>query len=152
MRGQTDLPTLPRHPLVSNEVEHTTTIRMIHPTSTIPVSAFFQALGAAPRLEILLAIGASEACVCHLEAALGYRQVFISQHLMALREASLLESRRDGRFVYYRLADLRVLDVLVQAGEIVGRPVAPLPAPIASCACPNCAAATSRRPKTEGTA
>lgn len=107
-------------------------------TGSIPTSALFQTLSVAPRLEILLAIGENEACVCHLEAALGYRQAFISQHLMALREANLLESRREGRFIYYRLADRRVLDMLVQAGEILGQPVAVQPIHLFSCECPNC--------------
>jgi len=42
------------------------------------------------RLRILLAIGEGEACVCHLETLLGYRQAYISQHLMALRKARWL--------------------------------------------------------------
>ena len=85
--------------------------------ATTTLSALFQTLGVPPRLEILLAIGLNEACVCLLEAALGYRQAFISQHLMALREANLLESRHEGRFVYYKLADRRILDLLVRVGE-----------------------------------
>ena len=110
-----------------------------HPT-TIPISTLFQTLSVSPRLEILLAIGEAEACVCHLEAALGYRQAYISQHLMALREAGLLETRRDGRFIYYRLADRRILEVLTQVGEILGQPVVTQPIKLFSCECPNCAA------------
>jgi len=103
------------------------------------LSSLFQTLSVAPRLEILLALGEAEACVCHLEAALGYRQAYISQHLMALREASLLESRREGRFVYYRLTDKRILDLLSRAGELLEQPVAVLPITLFSCECPNCA-------------
>ncbi len=114
-------------------------MNIISHTATVPISALFQTLGVAPRLEILLAIGAGEACVCHLEAALGYRQSFISQHLMALREANLLETRREGRFVYYRLADRRILDVLAQAGALLGQAVAVQSSPVAACECPNCA-------------
>jgi len=118
-------------------------------SSTAPISDLFQTLSVAPRLEILLAIGASEACVCHLEAALGYRQAFISQHLMALREANLLETRRDGRFVYYRLADQRILEVLVQTGKLLGQAVAVQPTPLAACECPNCASAKASSPCSE---
>jgi DNA-binding transcriptional ArsR family regulator len=107
-------------------------------TNTLSVANLFQILGVQPRLEILLAIGENEACVCHLEAALGYRQAFISQHLMALREANILTSRRDGRFIFYRLADRRILDVLTQAGELLGNPVTLLPLKLFSCECPNC--------------
>ena len=105
---------------------------------TIPISMLFQTLSVSPRLEILLAIGEVEACVCHLEAALGYRQAFISQHLMALRAASLLETRRDGRFIYYRLADRRILEVLNLAGEVLGQPLVTQPIQLFSCECPNC--------------
>jgi len=107
-------------------------------TNTISIATLFQTLSVQPRLEILLAIGEAEACVCHLEAALGYRQAFISQHLMALREANILPSRRDGRFIFYRLADRRILDVLTQTGEFLGHPVTFMPLKLFSCECPNC--------------
>ena len=110
----------------------------IRPQSTNRISALFQTLSVAPRLEIVLAIGAGEACVCHLEAALGYRQAYISQHLMALREANLLETRRHGRFVYYKLVDQRILDILIDAGEILGQSVTIPSVPIMSCECPKC--------------
>jgi DNA-binding transcriptional ArsR family regulator len=106
--------------------------------TTIPIANLFQTLGVSPRLEILLAIGEGEACVCHLEAALGYRQAYISQHLMALREVNLLDSRREGRFVYYHLADRRILDVLIQVGELLDQPVTFQPLKLFSCECPNC--------------
>lgn len=114
--------------------------------NTVPTSALFQTLSVAPRLEILLAIGKAEACVCHLESALGYRQAYISQHLMALREAGLLESRRDGRFVYYKVTDRRILDLLTRAGEIAGQPVSILPITLFSCECPNCATSIGEEP------
>ncbi len=107
-------------------------------SETLPVSTLFQTLSVPPRLEILLTIGENEACVCHLEAALGLRQAFISQHLMVLREANILTSRRDGRFIYYRLADRRILDVIAQASALLGNPVTPLPTKLFSCECPNC--------------
>ena len=110
--------------------------------ATQTISAFFQTLSVSPRLEILLAIGEGEACVCHLEAALGYRQAYISQHLMALREANLLEPRRDGRFIYYRLADRRILDLLYQVGELLDQPITLQPLKLFSCECPNCATTT----------
>ncbi len=111
-------------------------------TNTISIANLFQILSVQPRLEILLAIGEAEACVCHLEAALGHRQAFISQHLMALREANILTSRRDGRFIFYRLADRRILDVLTQIGEFLGQPVTLMPLKLFSCECPNCNAQT----------
>ena len=56
------------------------------------------------RLAILDALSHDdEACVCHLEAVLHQRQAYISQQLMVLREAGLIDMRREGWNVYYRL-------------------------------------------------
>ena len=56
--------------------------------------------------------------MCHLEAVLGERQAYISQQLMAMRDVRVITSRREGRYVYYRLADARVLDLLHLAWRI----------------------------------
>ena len=100
------------------------------------------------RLRILLAIGEGEACVCHLEALLGYRQAYISQHLMALREAGLLDTRRDGRYIFYRLQDSRLLEFIHMAGNLAGVPEAEMEAltqteAVSQCCCPNCTGETS---------
>lgn len=73
---------------------------------------FFKLFSHPARLQILNAISKEEACVCHLEAILGYRQAYISQHLMALREAGLIHDRRDGWNVYYQVSDPRVNELL----------------------------------------
>jgi DNA-binding transcriptional ArsR family regulator len=65
------------------------TISQISEQIALPI----EAIASPQRVAILLAIGQSEACVCHLESALGWRQAYISQHLMALRKASVLEGR-----------------------------------------------------------
>lgn len=102
------------------------------------ISALLQAISPTPRLEILLAIGNEETCVCHLEAMLGYRQAYISQHLMALREAALIEGRREGRYIYYRLKKPAILEVLQSLTSVAN--LAPLTLPPASetCCCPKC--------------
>lgn len=103
------------------------------------LSSLFQTLSGEPRLAILLAIGEGEACVCHLEAVLGYRQAYISQHLMALREAGLLTARRVGKYMFYRLAKPGLLDLLRMAQTVVGLRDMPRPAgPAMRCACPTC--------------
>jgi ArsR family transcriptional regulator len=57
------------------------------------------------RLQIMQVLQAEgEACVCHLEAALGQRQAYISQQLATLREAGLVEDRREGLNVFYAVA------------------------------------------------
>jgi ArsR family transcriptional regulator len=108
-----------------------------------------QVIASTQRIAILLAIGRGEACVCHLEAALGWRQAYISQHLMALRKAGILEDRRAGRYIFYRLKDASLLDLLSASARLSGIPAETLPALIntqrnASCECPQCSAAPAR--------
>jgi len=79
-----------------------------------------EAIASPQRIAILLAIGQGEACVCHLESALGWRQAYISQHLMALRKADVLEDRREGRYVFYRLKNTSYLDIIIASAEACG--------------------------------
>ncbi|MGE5250708.1 MAG: ArsR/SmtB family transcription factor [Bacteroidota bacterium] len=84
------------------------------------IAAPLGAIASPQRLAILLAIGKGEACVCHLEAALGWRQAYISQHLMVLRKAGILQDRREGRYIFYRLANESVLDLVLDAARMSG--------------------------------
>jgi ArsR family transcriptional regulator len=102
------------------------------------ISSILQTIAPPPRLAILLAIGDGEACVCHLEAVLEKRQAYISQHLMALRQAEILLDRRDGRFIYYRLANPALLNLIHEAGRLAGVEIV-IPVSVAVCECPHCA-------------
>lgn len=107
------------------------------------ISHLFQNIAPAPRIQILLAIGQGEACVCHLEAMLGHRQAYISQHLMALREAEIVSPRREGRNIYYRLTNPQTLTLIHQAGILLGLREEELQAGdtnqhIPNCLCPHC--------------
>ncbi len=77
----------------------------------------FKALGDPVRLRLfyLLAIG-DELCVCHLTAALGLPQSTVSRHLGILRNAGLVTTRREGKWMHYRLAGdaARALSSLVK--------------------------------------
>lgn len=113
------------------------------PPVTEKIANIFQSLGSPARVAILIAIGKGEACVCHLEAILGWRQAYISQNLMALRKAEILQDRRDGRFIYYRLTDTGILALLKEAASLSGMDAASVDAlfvPSASlgCECPRC--------------
>lgn len=84
-----------------------------------PISELLQVISPPARLEILLLVGAGEACVCYLESRLGYRQAYISQHLMALRQAGLIEAQREGKFIFYKLVDPKILPIIKQAAVFV---------------------------------
>ncbi|MBI5298495.1 MAG: winged helix-turn-helix transcriptional regulator [Chloroflexi bacterium] len=108
------------------------------------IAAPLAAIASPQRIAILLAIGTGEACVCHLEAALGWRQAYISQHLMALRKADLLQDRREGRYIFYRLKDASLLDLVLASARLSGLATESVSALIntqvnPSCECPHCA-------------
>ena len=90
------------------------------PNSLESISELLQIISAPARLEILLLVGAGEACVCHLETRLGYRQAYISQHLMAMRQAGLIDSRREGKYVFYHLLKPEIMPLIQHAADIVG--------------------------------
>ena len=104
----------------------------------------FKVLMHPARLAILDVLGTNEACVCHLEAALGYRQAYLSQQLMVLREAGIVDDRRDGWNVYYRVRKPGVLNVMDAARQALGeRKRADVPAILDTCTCPHCAGDTT---------
>ena len=80
-----------------------------------------KALAHPVRLQILDILRDGEQCVCHLEAVLGQRQSYISQHLMMLRKAGLVADRKDGLRVYYSVSDSSVYAVLDVARSMVSR-------------------------------
>jgi ArsR family transcriptional regulator len=107
------------------------------------VSAVFSVLGNPFRIQLLFTLGEGEACVCHLETILKKRQAYISQHLSVLRDAGILETRRDGKYIFYRVADTTIFDLIEQAASFLNIPTENLPeihqAGIhPNCACPNC--------------
>jgi len=107
------------------------------------IAAPLTAIASPQRIAILLTIGRGEACVCHLEAALGWRQAYISQHLMALRKADILQDRREGRYIFYRLKDASLLDLVTASALLSGLSAETVSALIntqvnPSCECPQC--------------
>lgn len=107
------------------------------------IAAPLAAIASPQRIAILLLIGRGEACVCHLEAALGWRQAYISQHLMALRKADILQDRREGRYIFYRLKDISLLDLVTASARLSGLSTETVSALIntqvnPACECPQC--------------
>lgn len=67
--------------------------------------AVVSALSDPSRLRLLLSLCGRELCVCNLVEFIGLADSTVSKHMSILREAGLVESRKKGRWVYYRLAD-----------------------------------------------
>jgi len=117
-------------------------------TETTPderLSRIFRAISSPARVQILAAIGRGEACVCHLEAVLDLRQAYISQQLMEMRDADLVDTRRDGRYIFYRLTEPQLIDLLIDIGKLFSIPTEEMEAllntdPLPQCCCPDCIA------------
>jgi DNA-binding transcriptional ArsR family regulator len=109
--------------------------------SSEQLTKLFKALMHPTRLEILDILRQGEECVCHMEARLGYRQAYISQHLMVLREAGLVGDRRDGWNIFYRVVEPQVFDLIDQAYRVIGVTIETTTRQSRSsaCPCPKCA-------------
>ncbi len=101
----------------------------------------FKALMHPARLAILDMLRGGEECVCHLETHLGYRQAYISQQLAVLRDAGLIQDKRDGWNVFYRVVRPEVFALIDVARTMVGLPVGLHPTDTSGvkCSCPKCA-------------
>lgn len=99
-----------------------------------------RALGHPVRMAIVRVLRDGEQCVCHMEATLGLRQSYISQHLMILREAGLVEVRRDGWNIFYRLTHPEIQRLTDALAALTGRGAPPLKHLHAAgaCPCPKC--------------
>jgi DNA-binding transcriptional ArsR family regulator len=87
-----------------------------------PSAKLFKALMHPARLAILDILKESEHCVCHLESQLGLRQAYISQQLAYLREAGLVEDRREGWNIYYSVVSPDIFTLIdAAAGMVAGK-------------------------------
>lgn len=85
-----------------------------------------KALASPHRLEILELLAQSERTVDSLATELGLSLANTSQHLQALRQAALVESRKDGLFAFYRLADPAICDLCAVIRTVAERRLADL--------------------------
>lgn len=76
-----------------------------------PLTRVFRALGDETRVRILALLSHGELCVCHLETALGLSQPNCSRQLGILKAANIVDSRREGTWVYYRIMDQEIESV-----------------------------------------
>jgi ArsR family transcriptional regulator len=71
--------------------------------SQFSMERFFQALGDNTRLRLLNLMGDQEICVCYFVEILEQGQPKISRHLAYLRRAEIVEARREGKWMHYRI-------------------------------------------------
>ena len=100
----------------------------------------FKILTHPARIAILEILRDGEHCVCHMEAHLGFRQAYISQQLAVLREGGLIQDRRDGWNIFYRVVDPRIFQVLDMVQKITSQEIPDLHQAGFRCTCPRCMA------------
>ncbi len=111
------------------ETERTSSLRAgsLPRASLREFMAITKALADEQRVRVLLALQRGELCVCQVVELLGLATSTVSKHMSILKQARLVESRKDGRWMYYRLADDDASGVVRQAtawvaGSLAGDP------------------------------
>lgn len=94
-------------------------VRQVLPPDEVlsDLADLFKIFGDSTRIKILYALLRSELCVCDIADLLGLTQSAISHQLRALKNARLVKARRDGKTVFYSLADQHVKTILDQGLE-----------------------------------
>ena len=94
-------------------------VQMLMPTDDTlnKLSDLFRVFGDGTRIRILYVLFEEEVCVCDIATLLGMTQSAVSHQLRILKNARLIRSRRDGKTVYYSLADEHVRTLLSQGTE-----------------------------------
>jgi len=80
---------------------------------------FFAALGDATRLKMLKIIADEDLCSCEVMAALELTQPTTSHHLGILERSGLLSSRRNGKWVFYKIANSQVRNLIAKGFNLV---------------------------------
>ena len=89
-------------------------------TDLYDLSELFKVFGDSTRIRILFVLFEAEVCVCDLAEALNMTQSAISHQLKILKQSKLVKSRRDGKSVFYSLADSHVRTIISQGFEHIG--------------------------------
>jgi ArsR family transcriptional regulator len=77
---------------------------MFHVVDAPAAASMFRALSDPVRIQIVALLSHAELCVCHLQEFVQLPQPTVSRHLAVLRKEGLVEARKKGRWVHYRLA------------------------------------------------
>ena len=86
-------------------------------TELYDLAELFKVFGDSTRIRILFVLFEAEVCVCDLAAALNMTQSAISHQLKILKQSKLVKSRREGKSVFYSLADGHVRTIIAQGRE-----------------------------------
>ncbi len=103
------------HEEIVNQVEKV----MPEEQQLLELSEFFRVFGDSTRIKILYVLSQSEMCVCDIATLLQMGQSAISHQLRILKQMRLVTYRREGKTVFYSLADSHIQTILDQGMEHV---------------------------------
>ena len=86
-------------------------------TELYDLAELFKVFGDSTRIRILFVLSSAEVCVCDLANVLNMTQSAISHQLRILKQNKLVKSRREGKSVFYSLADGHVRTIIAQGRE-----------------------------------
>lgn len=104
-----------------NEI-HEDLLKIVHETmpeetELYDLAELFKVFGDSTRIRILFVLFEAEVCVCDLAAVLNMTQSAISHQLRILKQNKLVKSRREGKSIFYSLADEHVRTIIAQGRE-----------------------------------
>jgi DNA-binding transcriptional ArsR family regulator len=82
-------------------------------------ASILKALGQPTRLQILDLLKDGERCVCEIFPAISQEQANVSKHLSILKQAGILESRKDGLRILYRIKTPEILNLLTGVSKLL---------------------------------
>ena len=86
-------------------------------TELYDLAELFKTFGDSTRIRILFVLFEAEVCVCDLAQALNMTQSAVSHQLKILKQNRLVKSRREGKSIFYSLADDHVRTIIAQGQE-----------------------------------
>lgn len=102
---------------VHKNIVHQIEIGMPSEDRIVDLASFYKVFGDVTRIKILYALLQSESCVCGLAEAVGMTQSAVSHQLRTLKQMKLVTNRREGKTIYYSLADAHIQSILSQGME-----------------------------------
>lgn len=85
--------------------------------SLYDLAEFYKVFADVTRIKILYVLKQGEMCVCDIWQALGLTQSAVSHQLRTLKQMKLVKYRKEGKAIYYSLADDHILSILSQGYE-----------------------------------
>ena len=90
---------------------------MLEETELYDLAELFKVFGDSTRIRILFVLFEAEVCVCDLAKALNMTQSAISHQLRILKQSKLVKNRREGKSIFYSLADEHVRTIIDQGRD-----------------------------------